>query len=65
MDSQDGHFEERLLALHVPEALQEFIGCARPYIPHKVQGVLCKVLHLAYPALPVNQLAFPHMPFLW
>lgn len=46
MDSQDRHFQQRLLALHIPEALQDLIGCARPHIPHKVQGVLCKVPHL-------------------
>lgn len=46
MHGQDWQLKELLLALNVPEALQKFVCCACPHIPHKVQGILGKLLHL-------------------
>lgn len=46
MDGQDWHFQQRLLALDIPEALQDLVRRARAQVPHKIQGVLRKVLYL-------------------
>ena len=57
MDGQDGYFEQSLLSLHVPEALEDLVCSARAQVPHKIQGVLRKMLHLCAPAAqPVKPL---------
>ena len=46
VDGQYWQAQLLLLVLNVLEAFQDLVGCPRPQVPHKVQGVLSKVRHL-------------------